>query len=150
MPNPTELARQAENLDDQQWYEFLDALDEVSRRRRQQRDEEDRPADMSRDSVAHWIAGRHFAADRSIREVWYLPIGAPSEEIRLIEINDFHSGPDETPLTAVDFGLDLDGCDFRLLVVDITSDQADQVRQGTLALPDGWAIDGMTIWRRGA
>jgi hypothetical protein len=77
MPTPNELVHQAELLDDEQWLTFLEALDEASRRRRQQRTGPAMPAADSRDEVAAWVARKHLLADSGIREVRYLLNGAP-------------------------------------------------------------------------
>lgn len=148
MSNPVELGRLVEALDDQQWYEFLDALDEVSRRRRQQRVVSELPPDLTREGVAQWLAQKHFLSDHSIREIWHLPHNAPANESRFVEVSDFPAPPGTTRLSAVDFGLDVEGCEFRLFVVDVTSEQWKQVQEGVLALPKGWTLDGAAVWRR--
>ena len=149
MPNPVELARQAESLDEVQWLDFLDELDEVSRRRRQRPPEPDPPS-ADREVVAAWVVRQHFAADSAIREVCYLPEGAPADEIRLIEVNDRHAGPElvNGSIEAIDFGLQLQNRAFRLLVADVTSEQLEQIRAGTLTLPDGWNLARSQTWRR--
>jgi len=144
-----ELARQAEQLNDAQWYEFLDALDEVAKRRRQRGAEiPEQPDDCSREGVAAWIARNHLANDPSVREIWYLPAGADTE-IRLVEINErIEGGGDE--LNPIDFVIDVAGISYTLLIVDLTGDQLAQVRSGQLALPDGWHFeDAKLVGRRG-
>ncbi len=134
---------------DEDWYEYLDKLDEDSRRRRQQSQTSASPAGNSRDEVAAWIAKKHFLADSGIREVWYLPLGAPPDEIRFLELNDRFASAESQP-EAIDFGLDIEGARFRLLVADITSEQLDRIKQDPSRLPPGWTLDGNRIWRRGA
>jgi hypothetical protein len=81
--------------------------------------------------------------------VWYLPNGAPPEEIRLLELNDqLASG--ENKAEPIDFGLDIEGANFRLFVADITSEQLDHIKQDPTALPHGWSLNEKMVWRRGA
>jgi len=147
MPNPIELARQVEQLDDEDWYDFLDELDAVSRRRREREPESPGPSGTSRDQVAAWVAKQHIIADSGIREVWYLPTGAPADEIRFLDVSDRLAGP-EGKAQAIDFGLDIEGVPFRLLVADVTSDQLDQLKRDPSLLPPGWSLDGNHVWRR--
>ena len=141
--------RHPDQLGEEQWFEQLDKLDEAARRRRQQVQEPDAPADKSRDQVAAWVAKRHFLVDSGISEVWYLPQGSPPEDIRFLEVNDRIAGPDGNA-EAIDFGLDIEGAQFRLLVADVTSEQLDQIKRGSSRLPPGWSLEGRTVWRRGA
>ena len=141
--------RHPDLLQDEQWYEVLDELDEASRRRRQHTVVPAAPADKSRDQVAAWVAKKHLLVDSAIREVWYLPRGAPPEEIRLLELNDRLAG-NESKAEAMDFGLDMEGAQFRLFVADITSEQLEQIKHEPSRLPPGWSLDENKIWRRGA
>jgi hypothetical protein len=134
-------------INDEAWYEYLDWLDEKSRRRRQRAPVPDAPADKTRDQVAAWVAKKHLLVDTSIRAVWYLPHGSPADEIRLLEVNDRLTG-NESKVEAIDFGLDIEGAQFSLFVADITSEQLDQIRQGRLRLPPGWSLDESMVWRR--
>ena len=149
MTTPAEIARQAEQFDDKQWYEFLDAIDEVSRRRRQRAPAPTSPTGQGRDEVAAWLAQQHFVVDSGIREVWYLPHLAPPEEIRFLEVNDRFGG-NGAKAEAIDFGLDIEGARFRLLVADITSEQLDQIKQDPSRLPPEWSLHESTRWSRGA
>lgn len=150
MPTPVELARLTEQFDTAQWYDFLDELDAVTRRRRQREGEPDPPPGTDRDTLAAWIAQKHFLIDSGIRGIWYLPQEAPAEEIRLLEVNNRLAGPASGSVEAVDFVLDIHGCPFQLLVADITSDELEQIREGHLTLSEGWTLDGNTVWRRRA
>jgi hypothetical protein len=138
-----------DQTDDEPWYDYLDKLDEDSRRRRQRAQAPAAPTGTSRDDVAAWVAKKHLFADSAIREVWYLPRGAPPEEIRLLELSDRLAGPDSSP-EAIDFGLDIEGARFRLFVADITSEQLDKIKQDPSRLPPGWSLDENRVWRRGA
>jgi hypothetical protein len=136
-----------EQTDDEHWYDYLDKLDDVSRRRRQRAPAADRPAGSSRDEVAAWVARKHLVADSSIRQVWYLPQGAPPEEIRLLEVNDRNArGPEK--IEAIDFGLDVEGVPFRLVVADVTSEELQHLQRDPAPLPPGWALDGAAVWGR--
>jgi hypothetical protein len=137
-------------MDEEDWYKYLDNLDEGSRARRKHAQVPDAPSTTNRDDVAAWVAKRHLIADSSVREVLYLPQGAPPEEIRLLELNDRLAG-DESKVEAIDFGLDVEGARYRLLVADITRDQFEQIEQDTSKLPQGWSLQGRKHWgRRGA
>jgi hypothetical protein len=138
-----------EQTPDEDWYAYFDKVDEAIRQRRRRVEVPAPPAGSSRDDVAAWVAKRHRLVDSSIREVWYLPRGAPSDEIRLLEVNERFVGP-ESKAEAIDFGLDIEGARFRLFVADVTSEQLDQIKQDPSRLPPGWTLDGKVVWRRGA
>jgi hypothetical protein len=140
-PDPEETA-------DEPWYGYLDNVDEDSRRRRQ-RAQVPSPAGTSRDEIAAWVAKKHLFVDSGIQKVWYLPHEAPPEEIRLLELNDRIASAG-SKVEAIDFGLDVEGAHFKLLVADISSEQLDQIKQDSSRLPAGWALDGSRIWERGA
>jgi hypothetical protein len=140
--------RHPEDLPEEEWYASLDQIDEASRRRRQREQPPLIPNGGSRDNVAAWLANRHRFADSTIREVWYLPRGAPPNEIRLLELTD-RLASSESKVEPIDFGLDVEGAPFRLLVADITSEQLDQIKRDPSRLPPGWSLDGARTWRRG-
>jgi len=150
MPTPGELARLAEQFDRAQWFDFLDEVDAVARRRRQREaTEPDGPPANDRDTAAAWLAQQHFLVDVSIRAIWYLPHNAPPDEIRLLEVADRLAGPDVSQLGALDFGLDIEGSAFRLVVADATSEELERVQAKELALPEGWTLEQAIEWRRG-
>ena len=136
-----------EQTDDQLWYDYLDKLDEDSRRRRRNPQVIAMPSNGNRDEVAAWVAKKHFVTDSAVREIWYLPQSAPPEEIRLLEVSDRLAGP-ESEVEAIDFGLDIEGARFRLLIADITSEVLDQIKQNPSRLPSGWSLDDNKIWKR--
>lgn len=138
-----------EQTDDEQWYEYLDTLDERSRQRRQRADALPAPTNGSRDEVAEWLVKTHLIADSGIREVWYLPAGAPPDEIRLLEVNDRLAGS-QASIETVDFGLDVGETPFHLFVADITSEQLLQIKEDPSCLPPGWSINGASTWGRRA
>jgi hypothetical protein len=138
------LRHRPEDLPEEDWHEFLDRFDEASRKRPQAAPT---PAGTGRDDVAAWLAKRHFIADTGIREVWYLPGGAPPDEIRLLELND-RFGNGRSDVEPIDFGLDVGGAKFHLLVADVSTDQLERIRQDPSSLPRGWTLDGTMVWRR--
>ncbi|MGO9600807.1 MAG: hypothetical protein ACLP7Q_22740 [Isosphaeraceae bacterium] len=150
MQTPQELARAAEQYDEEQWFEFLDELDAVSRRR-QERCEEPTPADDGdRDSMARWIARKHLVSDSGIRQIWYLPHGSPPDEIRLLEVNDrlALSEAEAARVEPTEFGLAGKDSQLKLLVADVTGDQLDAIKAGHLKLPPGWELSGNIILNR--
>ena len=149
-PTPEEIARMAEVLGDTDWLDFLEQLDEVSRRRRLRQAEPELSNSEDRDAVAAWIARRHFLADSAIRQVWYLPEAAPPKEIRFLEVNDRlgDSAMKGSQVETIDFYVDIQDSPFRLFIADISSEQLDQLRRGELRLPEGWRLDGSRIWGR--
>lgn len=86
-----------------------------------------------------------------IREVVYLPAGAPGNEIRLLEVNTSASTPADAPPEVLDFGRDRDmPGEHSLLVADISPGQWERIRSGTLAMPPGWQLAGnIIIGRKG-
>ena len=100
--------------------------------------------------VASWLARKHLAIDPGLVEVYEL--GGPPSEIRFIEVNRLLpiAEPTGGQFQFVDFGLDISGLDFSLFVIDMTLDQWQKVAAGTLRLPEGWAIEPRTVFRREA
>jgi hypothetical protein len=149
MPDATELARQAEPVDEVQWFQFLDAIDEVARRRRNRTDVPDEPAGPGRDQVAEWVARQHLIVDPSVREIWYLPAGASDDVIRLLEVNDHLGGPDGRAQAFQSHTEGPGGIPLRLLVADNSTDQLEEIQQDPLGLlPAGWSLEGHRAWRR--
>ncbi len=134
-------------LKEEDWHEYLDKVDEFSRRSREREQAPEAPVGGNRDDVAEWVARKHFIVDRGIREIWYLPKESPLDEIRLLELNEQvpFSG---SQVEATDFGLDVEGASFRLMVADVNGDQLQQVKTDPSRLPPGWSLDDKRIWRR--
>lgn len=144
MSKPIDLVRQVEQFDDEDWYTFLEALDEASRRRRR-RPPPPMPAPDSRDEVAVWVARGHLFVATYVREIHYLPAGAPPDEIRLVEVDDTRP---EFSIKPFDNGPIGGEYDFHVVIVDLNGDQWDQIQRGELPLPEGWSLEGMQTWGR--
>lgn len=135
------------NVSNEELFSYLDKLD--AGWRTLQRDD-DAPLANDRDAVAEWLAKKHLSVDSGIREVWYLPTGAPTDEIRLLELSDRIVGAEEV-VEPIDFGLDVEGIKFRLVVADITSEQLERFKRDPSRLPLGWSLEGnRRLSRRGA
>jgi hypothetical protein len=91
--------------------------------------------------MAEFYAKRHKATDPAITEIHYLPGGAPANEIRLVEVNRAIAGTaDPEP---IDFGVDAGTeNEHRLIVLDVTPRQWQEIREGVLPLPPGWTLEG--------
>jgi hypothetical protein len=137
----------AEMLDQAEWDTDLDEIDETTKRRRQ--------ADLTlataptggRDSIAEWVAKRHLIADGSIREVWYLPTTSPPDELRLLEVNERLPTP-SSGVEPIDFGLEVEGKSYKLLVADVTRDQLEMMKRDSSNMPKGWNFLNARSWGR--
>ena len=99
------------------------------------------PATFDRDTMAAHYAKRHKAADGDIAAIYYLPTGAPPNEIRLVEVNRaIKSVAEPEP---IDFGV-ASGTDevHRLVVLDLTPEQWKEILNETRSLPPGWSLKG--------
>lgn len=139
MNDPHQLAQQAGLLDERQWHVFLDDLAQV-RSQHNQSQSVNLPKSPSRDQVAEWLAIQHYAADPGITDVWYLR-DSPKQEIRLIEVNTLLTGLSDEDIIPVDFGFDVEGLNYTLLVVDVTPDQWKRLQAGALPLPEHWTLN---------
>jgi hypothetical protein len=98
---------------------------------------------FDRDALARRYASRHLKTDPGIREIHYLPTGAPERDIRLIEVNELIADRDNYPFEPIDFGVDVGGSEGHTLwVLDVTPTQWEKIRQSELRLPEGWNLDG--------
>lgn len=142
-----------------QLVEQLTGLDEsdfasvVERARRQRIEQQqrlpDRPEKLDRDSLAAWYARKHLWIEPTLREVIYLPEGAPKSEIRFLEVSTLSTIPDDAPIEAIDFGVDLDlPVEHRLLVADLSPGQWERILDSTLALPVGWNLQNSHTYAR--
>jgi hypothetical protein len=104
---------------------------------------------FSRDKKARGYATKHLKTDPGIRDVYYLPEGAPEREIRFVEINDRIAPRERDPLEPIDFGVDIGNARAHTLVVlDVTPAQWDKIKRNLLELPDGWTLDGAKHFAR--
>lgn len=104
---------------------------------------------FDRDSMARWYAKRHLKTDPGILTVYYLPAGAPAQEIRLVEINEMIADRNEAPLEPIDFGVDIGGVNgHTLMVLDVTPNQWEKIRRDELELPDGWSLNNAIAFPR--
>jgi len=95
------------------------------------------------DSMASWYAKQHLKTDPGIRSVYYLPTNAPDREIRFIEINELVADRNDDTLEPIDFGVDTGmESEHKLFVLDVTPSQWERISQTSLALPQGWSLDG--------
>jgi hypothetical protein len=139
-PNP-------EEIDEEDWFNYLDKVDDEARRLNKRSPWPETPKDASRESVAEWLAKQHFIMDPTIREIYYLPQGAPANEIRFLEISERLTG-NEGKVTPLDFGVEELGVRFRLAIADVSGDHLEVIRREPTMLPSGWVLDGNTVWRR--
>jgi hypothetical protein len=94
------------------------------------------PATFDRDAMAVHYARRRKSIDGDIVEIYYLPTGAPPNEIRLVEVNRaIQSQAEPEP---IDFGV-ASGTDeaHRLVVLDVTPAQWKGIVNETRPLPRG-------------
>lgn len=140
-PTPAALAQ---TLGQDEWAEYLDEIDEATRQRRT-KDEPEPPPGSDRDAIAEWIAKRHLGADGSIRQVVYLPAGAPPNEIRLVEVNERIVRAEDAP-EPLDFGVTIAGRAMKVLVADVSKSQLERLKANPSSLPNGWAWGGERTW----
>jgi hypothetical protein len=142
VPLPHEVA---EKMELNEWFDILDSSEEGMKLRYKSDLDADPPPGSNRDHIAEWVAKRHMSTDGSIRQVYYLPTGAPPQEIRLLEINEQPSAPEEQP-EPLDFGLEVAGLALKLSVADISKDQLEKMKLDPSNLPPGWKWEGAVKW----
>ena len=142
MTNIAEIASTLAKLPRRQYSDLIRQVDEQRRRDAEHESFEQFPhKGMSRDSFVNWIANQHFAVDKGIERIFYLPCGAPEDEVRFLEVNGLASLPEAGPVEAVDFMPDIEGVPFNLFVADVTPRQYDLIMAHKLSLPTGWQLD---------
>lgn len=98
---------------------------------------------FDRGSLARWYANQHLKTDPGLSTVFYLPVNAPEREIRFLEINTLIGELDDDALEPIQFGVDMGlESEHSLMVLDVTPDQWERIRNSTLSLPSGWSLDG--------
>jgi hypothetical protein len=102
------------------------------------------PGEFNRDSMAQWYARQHVKTDPGIEEVFYLHHDAPEREIRFVEVNTLLCEPNNDPLEPIDFGVDT-GMEsaHKLMVLDVTPQQWEQIQHDPSRLPSGWSMQNM-------
>lgn len=97
----------------------------------------------SKDEIAREIAEDHYAIDSAVTKVYRL-VGTQEAEsradepIKILEVNEATVPAGILPLG---FGAVPErGWDFPLIVVDVTPEEFEGIRDGRLPLPNGWQI----------
>ena len=145
-PVPEEYAK---TMTQDEWFDFLEETDSAAKIRKKKMSEPNNPTQGSnRDQIAEWVADRHMGADGGIHHVWFLPSGSPEDEIRLLEVSERFTG-EAAKIEPIDFGLDVDGAKYKLLVADVSEEQLGKIKADPVkSLPKDWKIDGALIWGR--
>lgn len=141
MPDINELRKQLSEMPRKQYFELIRKVDD-ERRQTIESQEKTNPLNskMTKDEFARWIIRRHFAIDKGLSRILYLPKDASEQEVRLLEINELAHIPEGEPVEAADFMPDIDEVRFTLLVADVTPRQFDAIRNGSLKLPKAWEL----------
>ena len=105
------------------------------------------PPSTDPEAVAEWIAMQHFGTSPEITDIYYLPTYSPRNEIRLLEVSRL-VGRSQDEVEAVDFGFDVQGLDYRLLVADLSPREHGKLRSNEAPLPNGWVLNGARHWSR--
>ena len=143
MTQTDELARALTELPRKEYSNLINKVDAERRKAFEHREREAGPrADMSEAEFAQWIGRQHFYVDKGICQVFYLPVGAPAGEVRLLEVNELAIIPEEAQIWAIDFLPEIDGINYSLLVADVTPRQLEGIRNGLIPLPLGWTMEG--------
>jgi hypothetical protein len=144
-PVPEEYAK---TMSQDEWFDFLEEADAATQiRKKMSEPNKPKPGD-SRAQVAEWVAKRHMGADGGIHQVWFLQLGSPEGEIRLLEVSERFTG-EAAKIEPIDFGLDIEGAKYKLLVADVSVEQLEKIKTDPAkSLPNDWKIDGALIWGR--
>ena len=143
MQNHNDLVPTLANLPRREYAELIKQVDDQRRQAAERESREHRPRNgMSKEEFAAWIARQHFAIDKGLTQILYLPAGAPAEEVRLLEVNSLASLPENGPVEAVDFMPDIEGVLYSLFVADVTPRQFEAIMNHQHPLPRGWQLDG--------
>ena len=143
MTHTDELAKTLTELPRKEYAKLIKKVD-AERRMAFEDQERDAPprADMSEAEFAEWIGRQHFYVDKGICRVFYLPVGAPAGEVRLLEVNELAIIPEDAQIWAFDFLPEIDGINYSLLVADVTPRQLEGITKGLIPLPPGWTMEG--------
>ena len=141
MANVSDLVPTLAKLPRRDYAELIRQVDEQRRQEAERETHQHGPLNrMSKKEFVDWIACRHFAIDKGITRIFYFPVDAPEEEVRLLEVNVLASLPENGPVEAVDFMPDIEGVHYTLFVADVTPRQLDAILNRQLSLPRGWQM----------
>ena len=101
---------------------------------------------FDREALAQNYANLHFDVDEGVREIHFLPQGAPPREIRLLEVNSLVAEIQNPE--PIDFGVDMGPDRHVLVVLDITPHQWDLLQKGLQPMPAGWSLKGKKLLKR--
>lgn len=96
------------------------------------------------EEVARKLASAHVAEDDSIVTIWWCPA---EDEVRLVEVTEDLSGGGLDEILPFAF-VPTEDVPYRSAVILLSPDQAEQLAQGELELPAGFA-QGQVIFERG-
>lgn len=142
-PVPEEFAK---SMSQEEWYEYLEDADTAAKVRSGLNGVPEPKAGSHRDEIAEWVAKRHMSADGGIQRIWYLHSGSPADEIRLLDVSE--RAAEFSEVEPVDFGLDVGGVKFKLLVADITPSMFGKLKADPSKLPKSWKLDSAISWGR--
>jgi hypothetical protein len=138
-----QLTEKLKALPRRQYAELIRQVDAERRKTAERIEKNDPPrSGMSRDSFVNWVVRHHFAIDKGIVKILYLPANSPENEVRLLEVNELAAIPENGAVEAFDFMPDVEGVDFALFVADVTPQQFAAVMRGQLPLPREWRLEG--------
>lgn len=144
-PIPEEYAK---SMTQDEWFDLLEERDSATRIRKSINEPKKPSHGSSREQIAEWVAKRHMWADGGIHQIWFLKSGSPADEIRLLEVSDRFTSDGNT-VEPIDFGLDVDGARYKLLVADLSLEHLNQIKANPgKSLPKDWKIDDALIWGR--
>lgn len=105
-------------------------------------------ATNERAAFAEWLARQHLRFDNRLSEIIYLPVGAPQDEVRLVEVNTGLYPEPGSPITAIESTPAVTDLPFRVLVADVTPDEWTQIKGNPGLLPVGWNLAESRVFRR--
>ena len=104
---------------------------------------------FDRDMMAKWHAEEHIKTDPGIDSIYYLPENAPEREIRLIEVNHLIGELRDDAIEPIDFGVDRNmDTEHTLLVLDVTPDQWNRIKNTSLRLPKDWSLENAKCYEK--
>ena len=101
-----------------------------------------------RAAFAEWLARQHLRFDKRLTEIEYLPVGAPENEVRLLEVNAGLFPDPGNPITPIETTPALTDYPFHVRVADITPDEWVQIQANPGLLPTGWSLEGKRTFKR--